>query len=108
MLPTRLKIIGRAQLHLRRTLKSQKQTKNAIINSHMTKHDLLYGYAFFSLPLDLEGSEEDVFHQSDMQLISCQEAFMKTLFDFDSWEQPNQQISTADILVLNGEVQECT
>ncbi|MBW0467125.1 hypothetical protein O181_006840 [Austropuccinia psidii MF-1] len=94
-------MISQIKLHLTNPQKP-KSNKEGNQNLHTCKHD------FFSLPIDLEQFKEGIFHYSDMQLTRHQEAFMETAFYFDSWEEENQQSATGgDILVVNGELQEC-
>ncbi|MBW0479678.1 hypothetical protein O181_019393 [Austropuccinia psidii MF-1] len=100
-------MISQIKLHLTNAQKP-KANKEGNQSLHTSEHDFMCGYDFFSSPIELEHFEEGVFHHSDMQLTSRQDAFMETIFDLNSWEETNQQIATGgDILVVNGEVQEC-
>ncbi|MBW0461390.1 hypothetical protein O181_001105 [Austropuccinia psidii MF-1] len=106
MLPTTLKMISQIKLHL--TQKKPQKSKNKHKNdehSETSEYDCMCGYDFFSSPLELENFEDGVFDQADMQLTSRQDAFIETMFDFDSWEQANPIVATPQI-VVGGDLQE--
>ncbi|MBW0560220.1 hypothetical protein O181_099935 [Austropuccinia psidii MF-1] len=93
MLPTTLKMISQIKLHLiqenpQKTLTQPKKNKNI----EPADYDVMCGHDFFNSPIDLEEFEEGIFSYANMDVISRQDAFMETLFDFRSWDEANQQI----------------
>ncbi|MBW0537139.1 hypothetical protein O181_076854 [Austropuccinia psidii MF-1] len=93
-------MISQIKLHL--TQKKPQKSKNKRKND---EHSETSEYDFFSSPLELENFEDGVFDQADMQLTSRQDAFIETMFDFDSWEQANQIVATPQS-VVGGDLQE--
>ncbi|MBW0482472.1 hypothetical protein O181_022187 [Austropuccinia psidii MF-1] len=86
-------MISQIKLHLiqenpQKTLTKPKKNKNI----EHADYDIMCGHDFFNLPIDLEEFEEGIFSYANMDVISQQDAFMETLFDFRSWDKANQQI----------------